>query len=130
VTNLPVLSSEDDNNEDIEPTLAVLSHIISQHDMTCRQLSVLFVVYSETELQTVRGLASRLDLSKPAITRALDRLTEWALIRRQVDTLDRRSVQVRRTQHGTVLMRQLRSILAPTPVNPLPAPRAARRASR
>ena len=43
-------------------------------DLSARQLGVFLTCYLETEAQTVRGLAAKLGVSKPAITRALDRL--------------------------------------------------------
>ena len=60
---------------------------------------------------TVRGLAADLNVSKPAITRALDRLGELDLARRKVDPLDRRSVLVQRTLKGAAFLRDLRSIM-------------------
>lgn len=80
-------------------------------DLSARQLGVLLTCYLETEAQTVRGLAAKLDVSKPAITRALDRLSEFDLVRRKTDPLDRRSVLVQRTPTGTAFMRELRTIL-------------------
>ena len=68
--------------------------------------------YLEAEAQTVRGLAAKLDVSKPAITRALDRLSEFDLVRRKTDPLDRRSVLVQRTMAGAGFMRDLKRILA------------------
>jgi DNA-binding MarR family transcriptional regulator len=59
----------------------------------------------------VRGLAAELNVSKPAITRALDRLGELDLARRKVDPLDRRSVLVQRTLKGAAFLRDLRSIM-------------------
>ena len=67
--------------------------------------------YLETEAQTVRGLAAKLGVSKPAITRALDRLSEFDLVRRKTDPLDRRSVLVQRTATGMAFLRELRTIL-------------------
>ena len=68
--------------------------------------------YLESEGQTVRGLAAALNVSKPAITRALDRLAEFDLVRRKTDPLDRRSVLVQRTPKGTVFMTTLREYLS------------------
>ena len=68
--------------------------------------------YLEGEAQTVRGLAAKLNVSKPAITRALDRLSEFDLVRRKTDPLDRRSVLVQRTVFGTAFLRDLKKILA------------------
>jgi DNA-binding MarR family transcriptional regulator len=81
-------------------------------DLTARQLSVFLICYLETEAQTVRGLASQLNVSKPAITRALDRLAEFDLVRRKDDPLDRRSVLVQRTATGMAFLRELRRTLS------------------
>jgi DNA-binding MarR family transcriptional regulator len=80
-------------------------------DLSARQLAVLLTCYLESEAQTVRGLAATLDVSKPAITRALDRLGEFDLIRRKTDPTDRRSVLVQRTPKGTAFIRDLRGIM-------------------
>ena len=55
--------------------------------------------------------AQDLNVSKPAITRALDRLTELDFVRRKVDPADRRSVLVQRTATGMAFLRELRTIL-------------------
>ena len=80
-------------------------------DLSARQLAVLLTCYMESDAQTVRGLAATLDVSKPAITRALDRLAEFDLVRRKTDPADRRSVLVQRTPKGTAFMRDLRGIM-------------------
>ncbi|HVB69199.1 MAG TPA: MarR family transcriptional regulator [Acetobacteraceae bacterium] len=80
-------------------------------DLSSRQLGVFLICYLEQEAQTVRGLAARLNVSKPAITRALDRLTEFDLVKRKADPADRRSVLVQRTPGGTAFLREVRSIL-------------------
>ena len=81
-------------------------------DLTARQLGVLLTSYLDIEAQTVRGLAANLNISKPAITRTLDRLSEFNLIRRKADPLDRRSILVQRTIAGTGFLRDLRKIIA------------------
>ena len=60
----------------------------------------------------MRGLAAELNVSKPAITRALDRLGELDLARRKVDPADRRSVLVQRTLKGAAFLRDMRSIMS------------------
>jgi DNA-binding MarR family transcriptional regulator len=80
-------------------------------DLSARQFGVFLTCYREEEAQTVRGLAAKLDVSKPAITRALDRLAEFDLVRRKTDPLDRRSVLVQRTVAGNGFMRDLKAIL-------------------
>ncbi|WP_158803953.1 MarR family transcriptional regulator [Acidisoma sp. L85] len=76
-------------------------------DLSMRQLAVLLTAHTAETRQTVRGLAAALDVSKPAITRALDRLTEHALVRRVIDPGDRRSVLVDVTKSGHALARSL-----------------------
>ena len=68
-------------------------------------------VYLTDGPHTVRGLAAELNVSKPAITRALDRLGELDLARRKVDPMDRRSILVQRTLKGTAFLRDLRGIM-------------------
>lgn len=81
-------------------------------DLSARQLAVLLTVYLSEGPHTVRGLAADLNVSKPAITRALDRLGELDLARRKVDPADRRSVLVQRTPKGTTFLRDLRGVMA------------------
>lgn len=81
-------------------------------DLTDRQKAVLLKVYIDDEPQTVRGLAVYAKVSKPAITRALDRLGEFDLIRRKTDPNDRRSVLVQRTMAGQNYIRQIETILS------------------
>jgi DNA-binding MarR family transcriptional regulator len=80
-------------------------------DLSARQLGVFLTCYLRDGGHTVRGLAAELNVSKPAITRALDRLGELDLARRKVDPLDRRSVLVQRTLKGAAFLRDLRSIM-------------------
>jgi DNA-binding MarR family transcriptional regulator len=61
-------------------------------DLSTRQLAVMTTLALEPDLNTVRGLAIHLRISKPAVTRALDRLEEEGLAKRRPDPADRRSV--------------------------------------
>jgi len=77
-------------------------------DLTARQLAVFLKIYLEPGAgQTVRGLASALNVSKPAITRVLDRLEELVLAKRETDPKDRRSIIARRTTTGSAYLRTL-----------------------
>ena len=80
-------------------------------DLSARQLGVFLTCYLQDGAHTVRGLAAGLNVSKPAITRALDRLGELDLARRKVDPMDRRSVLVQRTLKGSAFLRDLRAIM-------------------
>jgi DNA-binding MarR family transcriptional regulator len=96
-------------------------------DLTARQLGVLLICYLEDGPHTVRGLAARLSVAKPAITRALDRLEEFQFAQRSQDPRDRRSIVVKRTVEGDAFMEQIRALLEEAArqgiaARPLPAP--------
>jgi DNA-binding MarR family transcriptional regulator len=80
-------------------------------DLSARQLGVFLTCYLNDGAHTVRGLAQDLNVSKPAITRALDRLSELDYVRRKVDPSDRRSVLVQRTVKGAAFLRETRHIM-------------------
>ncbi len=73
-------------------------------DLSARQMALLLTVYLCDPPHTVRGLAATLAISKPAITRALDRLSVLGFIRRKRDAEDRRNVLIQRTVSGSVFL--------------------------
>ncbi len=80
-------------------------------DLSGRQLGTFLICYLNEGDHTVRGLAAELGISKPAVSRALDRLAEFEFASRKVDPQDRRSIIVQRTQKGTAFLRDLRGIM-------------------
>lgn len=76
-------------------------------DLSNRQLAILLTVYLEVPPHTVRGLAARLNVTKPVITRALDTMSERDLVARRRDTDDRRNVIVQRTVQGALYLEKL-----------------------
>ena len=85
---------------------------IDQPDLRLRQLAVLLVAYQTDELLTVRGLAKHLRISRPAVSKALDRLEKSDLIRREPDLRDRRSIILGRTEAGMVLIVRVKAAAA------------------
>jgi DNA-binding MarR family transcriptional regulator len=73
-------------------------------DLSARQLALMLTVYLTDPPHTVRGLAVILNISKPAITRALDRLSVLGFIKRKRDSEDKRNVLVQRTVKGSVFL--------------------------
>ncbi|MWC45096.1 MarR family transcriptional regulator [Sphingomonas carotinifaciens] len=69
-------------------------------DLTNRQMALLMVVYLRPGPHTVRGLARCLNVSKPVVTRALNRLGALGYLRRQRDDSDKRNIFVARTSEG------------------------------
>lgn len=81
-------------------------------DLSARQMAVLLKVYLDPPPHTVRGLAQDLNISKPAITRALDKLCGLELVRRKKDDADKRSVMVQRTVRGSVYLSEFGDSIA------------------
>ncbi|WP_188659418.1 MarR family transcriptional regulator [Sphingomonas metalli] len=69
-------------------------------DLTNRQMALLLLVYLKPGPHTVRGLARSLNVSKPVVTRALNRLGALGYLRRQRDDADKRNIFVARTSEG------------------------------
>ena len=76
-------------------------------DLTQRQLAMLLVIYLESPPHTVRGLAQRLHVTKPVITRALNTMGELALVERYRDLADKRNVLIKRTVAGSLYLEGL-----------------------
>ena len=92
-------------------------------DLSARQMALMLSVYLGEGPHTVRGLASALKVSKPAVSRALDRLGELGYIRRQRDDLDRRNVLVQKTTSGAGFLTEFSRLIddAKTHVAEVPA---------
>ena len=76
-------------------------------DLSPRQITVLLTVYLEPPPHTVRGLAARLGVTKPVITRALDSMGKLELLSRRRDEADRRNVVIQRTLKGALYVETL-----------------------
>ena len=72
---------------------AIRRAIPTDHDITLRQLHALALIVSKPQDgRTVRALAAAMQVHRPAITRAADRLEDFGFVVRRPDTADRRSV--------------------------------------
>ncbi len=69
-------------------------------DLTARQTALMLTVYLEAGPHTVRALAQRLGVGKPAIVRAIDTLQDVGLVERRPDPADRRNIFVVGTDAG------------------------------
>jgi DNA-binding MarR family transcriptional regulator len=90
-----------------------LTEIVSRQgpDLSSRQMAIMLVVYLDEPPHTVRGLASRLNISKPAVTRALDTLSKMDLLKRKADEKDKRSINVVRTVKGSVYLSEFADVV-------------------
>jgi len=85
-----------------------------QPDLTNRQMALMLLVYLTSGPHTVRGLAQRLGVSKPVITRALNTLGALGYLRRVRDEADRRNVFVARTSTGQEFLEGFNRNLEPS----------------
>jgi DNA-binding MarR family transcriptional regulator len=81
-------------------------------DLTNRQMALLMLVYLDPGPHTVRGLARALNVSKPVVTRALNRLGTLGYLRRQRDDSDKRNIFVARTSEGAEFLAEFGHFLA------------------
>jgi DNA-binding MarR family transcriptional regulator len=83
-----------------------------EFDFSLRQLTILFTIYLEDQPHTVRGLASKLKVTKPVITRALDTMGQRDLLKRRRDDNDRRNVMIERTENGAALVEKIGMLIS------------------
>lgn len=104
------------NNQTLE-ALKIWHDVISQtlnqlpYDLSARQMAVMTTVYLTPQPHTIRSLAESLNVSKPAICRAVDTLSMMDLIKRKKDEEDRRNVFIQRTVTGSVFLSDLADII-------------------
>ena len=82
-------------------------HLGKGEDFTLRQLALLLTIYRESPPHTVRGLAAKLNVTKPVITRALDAMGRAELVARRRDLNDKRNVIIQRTVKGALFVERL-----------------------
>ncbi|MGL4494836.1 MAG: MarR family winged helix-turn-helix transcriptional regulator [Beijerinckiaceae bacterium] len=83
-----------------------------EQDLSPRQIVILLTVYLEAPPHTVRGLAAKLGVTKPVITRALDTMGALDLVTRSRDSKDRRNVMVQRTVKGAIMVEKLDALIS------------------
>lgn len=80
-------------------------------DLSSRQYAILMTIYLDLPPHTVRGLAEKLRVTKPVITRALDTMGKLGLVTRERDKLDRRNVIIKRTVAGAEAVDHLAGLI-------------------
>lgn len=83
-------------------------------DLTNRQMALMLRVYIDAGPHTVRGLAEALNVSKPVITRALNKLSALGYLRRERDVADRRNIFITRTPKGAEFLDAFHHFIAGT----------------
>ena len=82
--------------------------------LTNRQMALLMVVYLLPGPHTVRGLAARLRVSKPVVTRALNTLGSLGYLRRQKDDADLRNIFIEQTPQGLAFLEEFAELIERT----------------
>lgn len=80
-------------------------------DLSIRQTAILLTIYLDLPPHTVRGLAAKLGVTKPVITRALDSMGKLGLVTRRRDEQDRRNVVIQRTVEGALAVETLGDLI-------------------
>ncbi len=87
-------------------------------DLTARQLTAFLSVYTADSVHTVSTLADEMNISRPGVTRVMDRLVQFDLMAREEDREDRRRVLARRTARGLEFFRDLSEIIKESSTKP------------
>lgn len=88
------------------------------YDLSQRQVGVLLTVYLSPPPHTIRSISDSLNISKPAICRAVDALSTLDLLRRKKDDEDRRNVYLQRTVNGSVFLRDFADLIVHESLQP------------
>lgn len=80
-------------------------------DLSVRQTAILLTIYLDLPPHTVRGLAAKLGVTKPVITRALDTMGKHGLVSRRRDEADGRNVVIQRTVAGALAVERLADLV-------------------
>lgn len=73
-------------------------------DLSTRQMNILLTVHLEPGPHSIKSIAQALDISKPAICRALNALEKEKLLRRVPDRKDKRNMHVLPTVKGNAFL--------------------------
>ena len=92
-------------------TVALDQVLTAAPDLSHRQMAILLTIYLDPPPHTVRGLAARLGVTKPVITRALDTMGAMKLVSRHRDEKDRRNVLIRRTVDGALFIERFGDVV-------------------
>jgi DNA-binding MarR family transcriptional regulator len=83
----------------------------TSRDLSTRQCAILLAVYLSEKSHSVKSLAEALNISKPAICRALDVLCREGFLKRKRDDKDRRQMTLQRTIKGSVYLSEMAEII-------------------
>ena len=87
---------------DYKLTTRVLTNLSKKNKLnfSIRQITIFLNLYEGTVTGSVKDFAKKLNLAKPVISRALDRLENLGLLKRIQSQEDRRIIIISRTRKG------------------------------
>lgn len=91
---------------------ALIGYVQSgEPDLSNRQMALLLLIYATPGPHTVRGLAEKLQVSKPVVTRALNTLSALGYLRRERDESDRRNIFIAQTSNGARFLERFEKLI-------------------
>lgn len=108
------MDSKIDGHKGLRLWHEAISHSIAREGagLTIRQMAILLTVYLSAPPHTVRGLAKKLHVAKPVVTRALDTLGKLGYLKRKRDEADKRNILIQRTVKGAVYLSEFADIIS------------------
>lgn len=83
-------------------------------DLSVRQMAIMLTAYLAPPPHSVKTLSERLNISKPAVCRAIKALNDEGLVKKKQDEGDRRNIFVQRTVKGSVYLSEFGDIVVRT----------------
>jgi DNA-binding MarR family transcriptional regulator len=104
-------------DQSIDRTVSMLQHTIialMRHrlDLSVPQLAIFLIYYLDDGPHSLGSLAERLEIERPTISRAIDRLCQLDLVDRKRDTTGCRTLYVKQTIKGSAFLQELHSIMS------------------
>ena len=90
----------------LTPCLLALIESIKKNeiDFSSRQIVLFLSIYLVDETHTIRGLAKSINISKAAVSRAVNYLESLGYVRRIADKKDSRSIIIQKTVKGKIVL--------------------------
>jgi DNA-binding MarR family transcriptional regulator len=83
---------------------------VGELELSLTQLRALHLLVDDVEEASLKDLADRLELSLPAVSRAIDNLVQRELVTRTEDAEDRRMKRVRATREAAIVLDRLNAL--------------------
>lgn len=100
------------NQEALTEFGEIILHIVqSNDDLTMRQLVLFLAIYHHGVRGSTKDYAGYMNVAKPVVTRAMDRLEQLQLMKRSFSPIDRRMVVVHKTAIGEAYYQHLLSLM-------------------